>query len=84
MKIISNNLTATGILLSVFYLSWKITGKVYVTLTGSPFMVPGVHLGDDETTLMASLSSDGSTPLSTLTSISEPSVSIVNCTVTLP
>lgn len=58
--------------------NWKMTGNVYVTLTGLPRCIPGSHLGDRETTLTASLSSDGSTPRRTFTLVTLPSVSTVN------
>ena len=38
------------------YFNRKWTGRVYFTLTGLPFCLPGVHLGMEDTTLRASLS----------------------------
>ena len=59
-------------------------GNIKVTGTAFPFCFPGVHLGDAETTLIASASSSLFTPLSIFTSPIEPSSAMVNFKITLP
>lgn len=51
----------------------KVTGRVNLTRTGLPCCLPGLHLGMDDTTRNASLSSDGSTERVTRGSTIEPS-----------
>ena len=48
-------------------------GNVKPTDTGLPLCLPGAHFGEDITTLMASLSNAGSTPLTISTLPTEPS-----------
>ena len=46
-------------------------GTLYLTRTGEPFSLPGIQFGIDDTTRIASRSSDGSTERSTRTSVIE-------------
>ena len=62
----------------LYYLNWKMIGNVYLTRTGLFLCLPGVHFGELDTTLTASLSKEESTPLRTVTFDTLPSVSIVN------
>ncbi len=56
----------------LFYCSTKLMGKVNNTFTAFPRCLPGVHGGDVMTTRMASLSSAGSTLLTTTASTTLP------------
>ena len=55
-----------------------------VTGTASPCCLPGSHLGDEEITLNASVSSNSCAPRSTDTFRTIPSTPTVNCRVTRP
>ena len=66
------------------YCNLKTTGVVHLVRTGIPFSFAGVHFGIALTTRRASLSSDGSTLLITLTSDMEPSFSMILSTITRP
>lgn len=71
-------------LIIILYCSLNVTGIVYRTLTAFPCRLPGIHLGIPATTLIASLSNDGSTDFLTSISDIEPSRSTTNDTMTLP
>ena len=62
----------------------KLTGKENVIGTGLPSFVPGVQSGDILMTLKASASSFLCAPLSTLTSLTFPSVPTMKLRETLP
>ena len=71
-------------LLSSFPCKRKVTGTVYFTLTSFPFCIPGFHLGIMDITLVASRSSDGSTPRMTSIFRITPSLPTTNEQVTRP
>src|SRR5450759_3863523 len=68
----------------VFYLRVKVIGTIYHTGTGFPPCLPGLNAGNVLTTLIASLSSSGSTPLRTLTWLTPPLAVTQNRIITLP
>ena len=80
---ITNNHNISVILIIKFQ-NIKFRGIEYLTLTGSPLCSPGVHLGDSEMAFTASLSNKGSTPLTTVTLLTEPSFSTMNVRNTVP
>ena len=67
------------------YLNINITGKVYVTATGLPFILAGSQSGESDITLRASLS-NSSLPelLRTFTSLTLPVFEITNSRIVLP
>ena len=70
--------------LSKDYCNLNVRGTVYLTLTGLPLTLPGIHLGIALITRCASLSSEGSTLFTILISVREPSFSTVKDAMTRP
>ena len=60
------------------YLNLKETGTLYLTLTGCPWCLPGIHLGDMLITRRASASNKGCALLTIFASVTAPSVLIIN------
>lgn len=72
------------ICLMLYYCNLNVIGTVYLTRTGLPLCLPGVHLGMVPITRRASLSNDGSTPRNTSASTTDPSRFTTNAQITRP